>query len=286
MFDRYISIDWSGAGTETDRVDLRVVMMERGRAAQVVNPPGARRGVCRWTRLECRNWLVEVLSERNLRTIVALDFGFGLPWGADRQVFDCDGWRGMLERIGDLYSEKQTARAVAQFVNAQKQFNGHGPYRFNDNRTDFRFYLDRQVAYYRLVEQAIPQAISQWYLGSGGVVGFHTITGLAMIEHLIGLREQDRIEFQVWPHEIVGPDGTRHLLVESYPAICPRPEGVGPCEDKHQRDAWKVLLWMIEADERGELARAFKVPSIMYGRCSGVSVEEQIRFEGWIFGVI
>ena len=39
MFDRCISIDWSGAGTETERVDLRVVEADfhDGRAT-IVNP--------------------------------------------------------------------------------------------------------------------------------------------------------------------------------------------------------------------------------------------------------
>ena len=105
----------------------------------------------------------------------------------------------MLGVISNLYTEEGTARSVAQRVNASPSFGGHGPYRFNDTRTDFRFYLDNGTSYYRLVEKAVPQAISQWYLGSGGTVGFSTITGLAALDQLMTLREKGHLDFQVWP---------------------------------------------------------------------------------------
>jgi hypothetical protein len=60
-------------------------------------PPGA--GSSRsWRRSQCRAFLQEVLSDP-ARTLVAADFGFGLPWGADLAVFGVQGWREMIGRI-------------------------------------------------------------------------------------------------------------------------------------------------------------------------------------------
>jgi hypothetical protein len=191
----------------------------------------------------------------------------------------------MIRSIGQLYRTHETARASAQAINAKAKFNGHGPYRFDESRSDFRFHLDHGVGYYRLTELLSPQAISQWYLGSGGTVGFHSITGLAAIDELIGLREKGEVDFEVWPQETILPSGDKHVFVESYPSICPSLDDYGDCRDDHQRDAWKVLQFLVEARANESLHRLFEIPEQPCGRVEGVSFESQIEFEGFILGL-
>jgi hypothetical protein len=148
MFGRIVSIDWSGAGSESERVDLRVAVWEGETGTCAVKLPtrGATRG---WKRSECRQFLQDTLSQPR-RTLIAMDFGFSLPWGADRAVFGVDCWREMVRCVGKCYATCGTARTAAQEINLLPRFNGHGPYRFNDSRNDYRFYLRHGVAYYRL----------------------------------------------------------------------------------------------------------------------------------------
>jgi hypothetical protein len=216
-----------------------------------------------------------------------MDFGFGLPWGSDQSVFGVIGWREMIDAIAERYEENGTARATAQAVNHEERFGGHGPYRFDDSRNDFRFYSDHGVAYYRLTELIAPQGISQWYLGSGGTVGFHTISGLSAINHLLQEREAGRLDFVVWPHESLAPDGSKHVLVESYPAVCVCPGDYGPCRanDQNQRDAWKVLQTLVKKRDDGTLPRLFRIKEQPFGRITGVDFTKQIQFEGFIFGM-
>lgn len=284
MFERFISIDWSGAEKESKRSGLRIVQatLEHNGGA-VVNSP--KRDTCWWKRAECIDWLVQVLQEDEPRCLVALDFGFSYPWGSDESVFTCTGWKEMLRVLSRLYAENGSARSMAEKVNLSPRFGGHGPYRFDYNRTDFRFYLDSETPYYRLVEMAIPQAISQWYLGSGGTVGFSSITGMAAIHYLMGLRERGEINFQVWPQECNLPDADKHVIVESYPAVCPEPQDYGECKDQHCRDAWKVLQWMLTEAKAETLDSRFEITPKPFGRGKDVSFEDQISFEGWIFGV-
>ena len=212
-----------------------------------------------------------------------MDFGFGLPWGSDTTIFGVKGWRELVRSIAQAYAEAGTARAAAEAINAQSEFEGHGPFRFNEGRTDSRFYLDHGVAYYRLTELAAPQAISQWYLGSGGTVGFHTITGLSAIDSLIGSRDAGELHFRVHPFEAV--DSTQHVLVESYPAICPECVADEQCQGDDEHDAWKVLQCLVAANTSGEIESWFDLPNVPFGRVQDVDVEEQIRFEGSIFGL-
>ncbi len=166
MFERYISIGWSGAGTEDQRYGLRVVEASRESAEGiVVNPPMP--GATRWTRAECGRYLTQVLREDQPRCLVAMDFGFGYPWGADAAIFGVGGWGAMLGRLSGIYEQKETARAAAEKINSFESFRGHGPYRFDDNRTDLRFYLDHGISYYRQVEMRFrrPSASGTWGRG-------------------------------------------------------------------------------------------------------------------------
>ena len=287
MFEHIISVDWSGAATEEKRVNLRVAVYDAAsNRSQVLDDNARGKPVRSWSRASFRRWLIDWLAHKP-PTLVALDFGFSLPWGADTALFGVEGWRPLLGEYGRLYAREGTARATAHAINNQPRFDGHGPFRFNDSRNDFRFGLDLGVAYYRLTELIAPQAISQWYMGSGGTVGFHSITGMAMLDDLIRRREADQFDFEVWPQETLEPTGDRHVLVESYPAICPIPSDLGPCRegDADQIDAWRVLVHLAEAQQRGALGGMFRIREQPFGRIDGVTFEEQIRFEGAIFGL-
>lgn len=287
MFDRIISVDWSGAGSESEGVDLRIVVFDAAKNQSIiVDRPYQKRTVVSWSRQAFRAWIVEQLLDKR-PALVAMDFGFGLPWASDHAVFGVAGWRAMIRKIGEKYEENGTARATAHAINDEERFDGHGPYRFDEHRNDFRFYSNNGVAYYRLTEMIAPQGISQWYLGSGGTVGFHTISGLAAINCLIQEREAGRLDFVVWPHESLAPDGTKHVLVESYPAVYECPDDYGPCRanDQNQQDAWKVLQTVLKRRNDGSLARLFQIKEQPFGRIAGVEFSKQIQFEGFIFGI-
>lgn len=281
-FERIISIDWSGAGEETDLVGLRIAVWDHSTDQSYIRLPSPVSNRRNWRRSECRAFLREALSQPQ-RTLVALDFCLGLPCGSDRVVFGVNGWREMVRQIGQVYSSAKTARLAAQRINSWEKFKNHGPYRFDEHRNDFRFYIDQGIAYYRLTELAAPQAISPWYLGSGGTVGFHTISGLAAIDYLLREREQGRLEFFVWPFEPV--DSNRHAIVESYPALTPACVDGGQCKGGDEQDAWKVLQQLVVANKDRTIDRWFHPTACPFGRIENVSFADQIAIEGFIFGL-
>ena len=289
MFERFISIDWSGAATEHERVDIRVVQGTSEHGGQVVSPPHTRKGTKSWTRAECRKWLAEVLEQDRSRCLIVMDFGFGFPWGADRAAFRCQGWREMIGAVAEVYGEQsyreqRWAEFTAEEINSR--IAGPGPYRFGQDRANFRFYLDYEIAYYRLVEVVVPQAMSQWYFPKGPRVASSTITGMAALDCLMRIREQEKIDFQVWPQEDLVPNAGKHILVESYPAIYPELPDYGPCTDENCQDAWRVLQWMLTKADAGTLESTFEIAPKPFGRVKGISFEDQVRFEGWILGVL
>jgi hypothetical protein len=82
--------------------------------------PTREEGVRAWTRAECRRWLAQALRVDQPRSLIAMDFGFGYPWGARGSAFGSDGWEVMLGAVCSLYAEEGTARAVAQKINSSE----------------------------------------------------------------------------------------------------------------------------------------------------------------------
>jgi hypothetical protein len=191
----------------------------------------------------------------------------------------------MIHEIARIYEKEGTARAVAQSINKQERFAGHGPFRFNSDRSDFRFYLDHEIAYFRLTELIAPQAISQWYLGSGATVGLQTISGLYAIDRLVREREAGKFDFVVWPLECLDPDGTKHVIAESYPSICPKFVDTVQCRNNHQKDACRVLQMLLLKRNEGKLRDLFRIREQQFGRRADIDFWQQVQFEGFILGI-
>lgn len=315
MFERIISIDWAGASTETKSkgVGLRVAVYDtRSDFPKIQNRQVRRHSYKSWSRADCRDWIAGELKCKR-PTLVAMDFGFGLPWNSHKAFCkQAAGWRRMVEVLARLYKKHKKSKATAEAINNCKRFQGSGPFRIDDDRTDYSFYLQYGVGYYRLTELIAPQAISQWYFGPYALVGSHTITGLSTLHDLMTLREHSEIDFDIWPHETLAPDGSGHVLAESYPSLSPplrcyycskpyeqRPRKKqqyiprkcgachqdGPWTDEDQEDAWRVLMHLVTALKAGKLSEMFRIPETPFGRCSGVDYWQQIQFEGFILGM-
>ncbi|QDG53892.1 hypothetical protein FIV42_25060 [Persicimonas caeni] len=290
-FERFVAIDWSGAGTEDTAADLAAVLATRGPDGwdfELLEPSKPRR--TRWRRREMRERLAELLAPDEPRTLVAVDSGFTYPYGTARALLDEPTetpWRDLVRHLARAYAEHGTARAAARAVNDAA--DGPGPFRFNDSRNDCRFYTGHQVGYFRQVEMLAPQVISTFYMGSGAAVGFHTITFLAAVDELIDRRERDEVDFQVWMHEAFDADDAHHLLAECYPSLFDgvrkELEDTRPDLNAHERDAMACARWLVETQESGELADYFEPRESPVGRRSDCSWTEQLAFEGWILGV-
>ena len=284
LFSRYIAIDWSGAATATEGVDIAIVEAGQKSSPAVVRPP-AIRGRKRWSRQACEEWLRPKLRAAEPRTLVLVDAGFAYPSGAARTLVGAASWMDLVKAMGQLYRTHRTARAVGQYLN--DQFRDGAPFRFDAGRSDARWYARYGIPYYRQTELLVPQAISEFYLGSGGAVGFHTITFLATLDDLIRRRKDGETAFDVWPYEVTLPRGQRHVVVECYPALC-RASVAIPKDDRlteHEADATVACEWARQLDSSDTLSRFFEMREVPVGRDTRCTWQAQIQEEGWILGV-
>lgn len=267
MFERWVGIDWSGAATRADRINLAVAREDSGEL-ELVQPPSKKR---KWTRNEALEFLFDLLKHPEPH-LIGVDAAFGFPAGFARAWIGVEDWTAMVKEFGRLEREHGRARDVAAAINGQ--FEG-GPFRFNESRNDRRFYLAHDVAYFRQTDLLTPQCLSAFYMGSGAAVGFHTITFLACLSELIEARERGEVDFQVWPFE----GGLRgvHTFAEVYPALLEAPDGTGELSGD-ERDAMKIVQFL--RDGRYTL----EIPALNLGRHLDFASNSQITSEGWILG--
>jgi len=289
-FERFIGIDWSGARSEDQPVALAIAEATTGGGPRLTTPPHGR--TRKWTRSAARALLGERLAPGMPRTLVAIDMAVGLPWGSDRALFGVVGWRAMVDAMAadhGLANELGvvgSARSTAERINAR--FPDGAPFRTDQTRNDGRFYRRHRVAYYRQVEALVPQAISPWYLGSGGKVGYHTISGMFTLAQLLARRDRGELDFTVWPHEGTTLADEGHAIVECYPAAMGAKASVVAADgviSGDERDALGIVRWLLARSEQGVLGDAFVLPDLGFGRVDGVACSEQLEFEGWILGI-
>jgi hypothetical protein len=290
-FERFLGVDWSGAKSEDEPVMLAIAEAVRGGTPQLVVPTQPRAVRTRkWSRAQARALLEQRLAVDQPRTLVAIDMAVGLPWGSDRALFGVQGWRALVDAMAAEHAKANiqgtvgSARSTGERINAR--FPDGAPFRTDETRNDGRFYRDHHVAYYRQVESLVPQAISPWYLGSGGKVGYHTISGMFTLSRLLAARDRGALAFHVWPHEGLALPADGHVIAECYPAAMGakrRDVVAGTTGDEH--DALAIVAWLLDRDDDGSLAARFELDEVGFGRVDGVSWREQVEFEGWILGM-
>lgn len=291
FFTDYISVDWSGQGRD-ERTSRYIGVVERKSKGRwkLAKIPKPRKGQIHWSRRKLFEYVVDrfSLNPTHRRILLMLDFGFGYPYGADREIFAANGWHSMITRLSDCYfrcDSDTPGRTAAQKTNARLPHSG--PFRFEDRKFDF--YTEHGIPYYRLTENFVPEAKSQFLLDPRirGIVGIHTITGLSWLSTLLQFREchSVRLDFRVWPHEWRGgsvPKGC-HVIAEGYPKIYPivrHPRSSSLTDD--QRDALRMLNWAYRCDKQGDLLNCLNE---IGSKHLSEKTQSRIKFEGWILGV-
>jgi hypothetical protein len=258
VFERYIGIDYSGAGTPTSSLKgLRVYMADRNSSPTEIQPPRGPKKY--WTRRGIAEWLVDMLSE-DIPTLVGIDHGFSFPirYFTEHQL-DPD-WRAFLEDFQFHWPTDQDQTYV-DFV--REGVCGDAAARSGNAR------------WRRVTEIRARGAKSVFHFDVQGSVAKSTHSGLPWLRY-IDLNTFGRTHF--WPFDGWEFPVSKSVVVEVYPALWSRgyaQEG----SDGDQHDAFAIAAWMRQTDSSGLLA-TFTKPSL------NDSDLQAAKVEGWILGVL
>jgi hypothetical protein len=288
LFERYLMVDWSGAGVpRLGRDSIWTCLLDRGGRPQLANH-ATRQAATDAIRAVM---LASLASGRRL--IAGFDFSFayaagfakrlglgGAPWRAV--------WRLLAREIVDAPDNANNRFAVAAALN---QRLGGEPFPFWGCPARHacatlvmrgrRPHGPDDIAERRIAERALKQVQPSWKLHYTGSVGGQTLVGIPRL-HALRFDRALAPMTRVWPFETgFEPLTARHLdgvgvlITEIYPSLIPLPDGAG-VKDARQVEAMARFLRM--RDAAGSLGTLFAAP------CSPAERRVIEREEGWIFG--
>jgi hypothetical protein len=251
-FERYIGIDYSGAGRpDAPQKGLRVFSADRDHTPLEQEPPKR----SSWTRQGIAEWLETALSS-GLPTIVGIDHAFSFPG----EYFERHGIERDWARFLDDFCEHwPTDRESVEAV--RKGSDGRGCDRMGE------------ASWRRATDRAAGAAKGVFHFDVQGSVAKSTFAGLPWLRRL---REQVQPGPHFWPFDGWHIAPGRSAIVEVYPRLWNRrPTPVGWTSDQH--DAFVVAAWMRDADASGDLAVVLEGPEALPERTAAA-------VEGWILG--
>jgi hypothetical protein len=256
LFDRYVGIDYSGAGkAHSSLPGLRVYVTTASGLPLELMPPS--RPDRDWTRHEVAEWLCAELS-KEIPTIVGIDHGFSFPLAFFDRYFLKHNWSEFLD---DFQRHWPTDEASVDAI--RKGICGRSKEREGDPE------------WLRLTEQWTAAAKSVFRFGVPGSVASSTHAGLPWLRNL---RQECQRKIHFWPFDGWDVPQGSSVVAEVYPSLWtkrfPRAN-----RDGDQQAAYAVAAWLRRADLNSSLAQFFNPPLEPEER--GVA-----DIEGWILGVV
>lgn len=268
LFDVYLMVDWSAAGTPKTGKDS-IWIASGGRTGTIALENPATRGEA----MERITALLEEAKAEGHRLLAGFDFPFGYPAGTAERF---GGWQGLWARLADEIEEGE-ANANNRFDAAARlnaAFAGEGPFYGNGLKREIdglprtlpTGYGTTLPARKRRAEDAAPGSQETWKLIGTGSVGGQALTGIACLERL-----RQEIEVRIWPFEPMGD--SLPVIAEIFPSL------FEPHPDEPVRDAGQVRATVETLrgwDRDGRLKAHLDAPQTLPA--------EVVAEEGWILG--
>jgi len=254
-FERYIGIDYSGAGSPTSR--LRGLQVAEASAedgpALARTPRGTQDRRWNWTRCEIAEWLIK-RARSGRRFIAGIDHAFSFP---------------------HAYFVRHKITSWREFLD---DFVRHWP--TDEPHTYVDFIRDRGVT--RTGERHELRMTERWTSSAKSVFAFDVQGQVAKSTHA-GIpwrrRIRDTVGEQVhfWPFDGWRVPDKRSVIVEAYPSIFRNryPRGRRTIDEQ---DAYSTARWLQEIDRRAALDHYF-MPPLNHEEL------EVAELEGWILGI-
>lgn len=253
MFENYIGIDYSGAGSAVKRNKALQVFMATGDGNPVKIKTDAGSN-WNWNRKEIAHWCLNQLKN-NGPIIIGIDhaFSFPLSYMARNEI---SSWDHFLD---DFHTHWPTDKDNTTVESLRK----------NNERTGRSDEL-------RLTENWTPSAKSVFQFNMTGQVAKSSHAGIPWLRFL---RHHNDLNSKVhfWPFDGFEIPGGTSVVIEVYPSIFKRRY---PSDNRssHEHDAWVTAKWLKQMDSRGVLGHYFNPPL-------SDREQKQACLEGWILGI-
>jgi hypothetical protein len=265
-FDRFIGIDYSGAGAASSRQPGLQVYQAGfdGHCDKLPSPTKSNNGgPVNWTRKEIAHRLLQELQSGGC-FLAGIDHCFSLPLPYFTRNH-LGSWPDFLEDFAEHWPTTGD-NVYVDFVrdgNFHRTHGGPAPGQRGG-----------EVSEFRLCERWTSSAKSVFQFDVQGSVAKSTHAGIPWLRWL---RKEAGDRLHIWPFDGWEPQKTKSVIVEVYPSIFKKRYD-RETRTADEQDAYATARWMFDMAQRGALADYFAPP---------LSDSERLvaNREGWIFGV-
>jgi len=253
MFENYIGIDYSGAGTPEKRNKALQIFMTSG-DAEPAKERTDDRSSWNWNRKEIAHWCLEQLKNTN-QTIIGIDHAFSFPVSY-MERYDISNWNHFLD---DFYTRWPTDKNNTTVESLRE----------NNERTG-------KSDEFRLTENWTPSAKSVFQFDMTGQVAKSSHAGIPWLRFLRNHPDlSGKVHF--WPFDGFAIPRRMSVIAEVYPAIFRR-RFPKTYKSGDEHDAYSITRWFQKMDHRGILSQYFNPPLTK-------DEMDQAKLEGWILGI-
>ena len=249
MFDRYVGIDYSGAGKPTRaNSGLQVYLARDGNSPARQQRPNSG---FNWSRQSLAAWLLEILEEPT-QSIIGIDHAFSFPidFLHEHRISNWD------EFLSEFCRHWPTDKEEVMMVRHGNSFSG-------------------KPDSFRLTDGKAASAKSVFRFGVNGEVATSTHAGIPWLKQLRS-KLGDRVHF--WPFDGFEPVPGKSVVAEVYPRLF-REDYHRPCQlSDHEYDAWMTCCWLQDKDRSDQLD-GYLAPLLSPAESATVQVE------GWMLGL-
>lgn len=288
MFDRVLIYDWSARSKPSPVKPVRDAIY-----SCFADQFGVKTPIYHRTRFDAfKHCLDQICSglDAGGAMFVGFDFSFGYPAGFAKAVtgsdLAVDVWDYLNDRINDAPNNENNRFEIANDLNAL--FPGIGPFwgcpasiRFDNLPYRGTERSGHGMPDLRKTEEHTPSAQSNWKLFTTGSVGSQSLLGVI---YLARLRQKFGRAVHMWPFDGPVPTGFCGAVVcEVYPSLAKVPSDNDMASQQNN-----PIFAIPDACQVTRLAmRLITVTEIEWQNCHpDVDINnDQIRQEGWIFGV-
>lgn len=252
IFNSYIGIDYSGAGSAVKRLNgLKLFKSSQNSEPQlIISPFGSGRN---WNRKEIAQWCLEELKSET-PIIIGIDHAFSFPLSYMKR-YRIHSWDHFLD---DFFNHWPTDKDEVTVESLRR-----GNKRSGDSKE------------FRLSEDWTTSAKSVFRFDVQGAVAKSSHAGIPWLKFLRRHPDlTDKIHF--WPFDEFEIPPGKSVIAEVYPAMFKKRFYSDFENDAH--DAYCIAKWLQTMDANGFLSRYFKPPLTETDK-------NRAKLEGWILGV-
>ncbi|WCK53917.1 hypothetical protein PP175_21755 [Aneurinibacillus sp. Ricciae_BoGa-3] len=255
MFDRYIGIDYSGAGNpHKSNEAIAVAENDAHNNIQIIPNPIKNR---KWSREDIYIYLEQEFKTNKKRIIAGIDHGFSYPISMLKGFAN---WDKFLKWFDSQWQTSEYSVAECMKSNGYKNSN-----------------------YRRLVEKAYAtkaKSVVDLDRKVHGMVSYSTHAGIPWLSRLRKLKHAGHIKLHFWPFDGVVIPENSHVLFEAYPSLYKKTVQITGWSNEHERDAMAIVSWLNYHDRHNTLIDYLSLKTL-------TPAEIKIsQLEGWILGCL